>query len=90
MKSLHDRIEQIKLDVLQISDVKIKRDLNKLADNIIYQLDELSKEAVECRRINSLQNTTRATIKFTTLSEEIDRSILRLEKYITFYTLSNV
>lgn len=87
MQYLRDKIYLIEKRIFQINSPTIKRDLNKMLHNVNSQVDELSREAVECRRINSLQHTNRVTQKFTDLNKEIEENLYRLEKYITLYSL---
>lgn len=70
-----------------INDPTIKKDLYKLLSNIESMISALSREAVECRRLNYLSRANNATPKFLQLSKEIDESFHKLERYITLYSL---
>lgn len=87
MQHLRDQLARLHNKVFKLKDPQVKRDLHKIVINVEVMLNELSREAVECRRLNSLQRTNTATAKFLSLSKEIDDCIYRLEKYLTMYSL---
>ena len=87
MQHLRDREASIKSRVRKLTNPQVKRDLYKMCHNLDCMITELSKEAVECRRVNSLQRTNAASAKFDKLSSDIDQIIYKIEKYITMYSL---
>lgn len=87
MQHLRTQVSSIVERAFKLSDPQIKRDLYKMVLNVELMIDDLSREAVECRRLNSLQRTNTATAKFLSLSKEIDDCIYRIEKYLTMYSL---
>ena len=87
MQHLRDQIDQIEDRIFHLNDNQIKHDLCKMIRNVDLMIDELSREAVECRRLNSLQRTNRATPRYNSLLKEIEDSIYRMEKYLTMYSL---
>jgi len=87
MQHLRDQLACLHNRVFKLNDPQAKRDLYKMIVNVELMITDLSSEAVECRRLNSLQRTNTATAKFLSLSKEIDDCIYRLEKYLTMYSL---
>ena len=87
MQHLRNQIDQIEDRIFYLNDNQIKHDLHKMIMNVDLMIDELSREAVECRRLNSLQRANTATPKYLALSKQIGESIYKMEKYLTMYSL---
>lgn len=90
MQHLRDQILKLEKRAFKLKESQTKRDLYKMILNVESMIDDLSRETVECRRLNSLQRTNRATPKYESLLKEIEDSIYRMEKYLTLYSLLDI
>lgn len=87
MDHLRRQVSDLEHKINSIKDHQIRVDLIKMLTNINNMVTDISREAVEIRRLNSLARTNKPSAKFQKLDEEIKQSFRRLEKYITLYSL---
>lgn len=87
MDHLRRQVSDLEHKINSIKDRQIRVDLIKMLTNINNMVTDISREAVEIRRLNSLARTNKPSAKFQKLDEEIKQSVRRLEKYITLYSL---
>lgn len=87
MEYLRHRVSNLEHRINLVKNPKIRYDLIKMLHNINSMVDDISREAVEIRRLNCIARTNNPTAKFQKLDEEIKQSFHRLEKYITLYSL---
>ena len=60
-----------------------RRDLLRMFHHCAAVNTELSKEAINCRRVGKI------TIKYSNLAQELDELVSNLEQYVTFAILLN-
>ena len=75
------RLEELLVLVGRTSDMRARSQLMKMYWNCKKVLDEISKESVECRRLQ------RITPKYTELEQKFDQYVNELEQWATFAKL---
>lgn len=75
------RLNELEQKIANISVKKVKFDLQLMTHNSRDLLTELSKEEVEVRRLRKV------TIRYSELTEQLDRALKDLDNFITFAML---
>lgn len=78
---LWSEIDRVERRILKLSNPVIKRDLDKMLKNIFLEMASISKESVECRRLN------RVTTRYITLNENVEEHLKKIDKYLSMYSL---
>ena len=81
MDDILDRVNLVEKQIAAIKNKQAYRDLRHMLDNVDRQITELSKEAVECRRMK------KTTLKYQEINNRIAEMLDNLEKHITFAAL---
>jgi hypothetical protein len=81
MDELLTRLDQIERAIPQIKNKVARRDLLKMLRNIDVAVNAVSRESVECRRLN------KETGYYKDLVKKADQLITNLEQHLTFAAL---
>ena len=83
MDELLERLNQIERAIPTVKNKVARRDLMKMLKNIDTAINAVSRESVECRRLN------RQTLHYQELVKTAEKLIANLEHHITFAALLN-
>lgn len=78
---LWEQIDPIEKRILKISNPVVKQDLLKLLRTVFTEMSNLSKESVECRRLDCV------TTKYTAITKNAEEYIKKIDKYLSMYSL---
>ena len=81
MNDFSNKLADLFIVVSNTKDMRARSDLFKMYKNCKKIYTDLSKEAVECRRLK------RKTVKYTELEQKLNESIQEFEQWISFAAL---
>jgi len=81
MEDLIERVGRAEQNIGSLKDKRARLDLLKMIKNVDHELNELSKEAVECRRLK------KETLKYKEIEQRATKMLEDIESYITFAAL---
>lgn len=72
------RLQTVTSSILGIKDLTARKQLTVMLNTVLNAYTEISREAVECRRLH------RPTTRYIELTTKFDLLLTELEQYITF------
>jgi len=72
------RLQTVTNSISVLKDLTARRELTTMLNTVLQAYTEVSREAVECRRLH------RPTVRYIELTAKSEEMLVELEKYITF------
>jgi|APGre2960657505_1045072.scaffolds.fasta_scaffold39707_2 hypothetical protein len=72
------RLQTVTNSILVLKDLTARRELTTMLNTVLRAYTEVSREAVECRRLH------RPTVRYIELTAKSEEMLVELEQYITF------